>query len=283
MRSSKILSEREDWVKGMNHSTLRGLLSKVFGLFPDEVKERTLYPNYYQYLLILKTVLPYLNESKDAKILDVGAGGGVIPLVLRRIGYECSAIDTWEEYSKVYDNRMGIKEDIIERLQRNGIRVEYCDIQKERFPFEDDSFDIVLLLDVIEHLHSSPKKPLKEIRRVLNKNGIIILTTPNLGTLKNRLFVLAGQSNYTDLSHWYHGDPFFGHAREYTPGEVKDMLTWEGFSVRRADLSNCLQMPAIKSFKLNPYVLPMALYLLITTLIPRFRYLMIVVAQKGRD
>ncbi|MEN4006025.1 MAG: hypothetical protein PQ964_01475 [Methanobacteriaceae archaeon] len=59
----------------MEHKTLNTELSKVFDLFPDEVKERTLYPNYYQYLLILKTLLPYLNKSKGAKILDVGAGG----------------------------------------------------------------------------------------------------------------------------------------------------------------------------------------------------------------
>ncbi|MEN4006026.1 MAG: class I SAM-dependent methyltransferase [Methanobacteriaceae archaeon] len=210
--------------------------------------------------------------------------GGVIPLVLKRLGYDVCTLDTWEEYSQVYNNRMGIKEDIIERLQRHEIGVEYCDIENERFPFEDGSFDVVLFLDVIEHLHNSPKKVLKEIRRVLKKNGITILTTPNLGTLKNRLFVLGGRSNYTDLSYWYHhGDPFFGHVREYTPREVKDMLAWEGFSVRHAELSNCLQIPTIKSFKWNPYTLTMALYLLITTLIPTFRYLMIVVGQKEGD
>jgi SAM-dependent methyltransferase len=263
----------------MNYLALMHFLNEIFGLFPDEVKERTLYPNYYQYLLILKTVLPYLNEFKEPKVLDVGAGGGIIPLVLAKAGCECSAIDTWVEYSKEYGNRMGIKEDNIERLQRNGIPVNYCDIEKESFPFVDSSFDIVLHLDVIEHLHSSPRKPLRQIRRVLKEDGLLFLTIPNVATLKNRLSLFRGRSNYVDLNYWYYSEPFFGHVREYTLEEVKTMLMWEGFSVEHSELSNCLQMPVIKNSKLKPYTLVMMLYILVTTLIPKFRYSMIVVGR----
>jgi len=264
----------------MDYSTLKGILAEVFDLFPDEIRKRTLYPNYYQYLLILKTALPYLNENKEARILDVGAGGGVIPLVLRKAGYECSAIDTWTEYSKEYSNRMGIEEDIIERLERNGIQVDYCDIEKEVLPFKDRSFNIVLLLDVIEHLHNSPKKVLKEIWRVLVPNDVLIITTPNLATLKNRVYLLFGRSNYVELREWYDNEPFFGHIREYTSHEVENMLRWEGFKVKQTGLSNCLQSPAIKNFRFKPYQLLMSLYLLVTTIIPKLRYLMIVIAQK---
>lgn len=263
----------------MYYSTLKNVLNEVIGLFPEEVKASTLYQNYYEYLLILKTVLPYLQERK--KVLDVGAGGGVIPLVLRKAGYECSAIDTWAEYDKVYYNRMGIKEDILERLEANGIEIKFCDIEKEPFPFEGESFDIVFFLDVIEHIHNSPKKALKEIRRILVSNGILVITTPNLCSLKNRLYVLFGRSNYVDLSYWYNSQPFFGHIREYTLQEVERMLEWEGFEIKRARLSNCLQMATIKNFRFKPYQLIMSLYLLATTLVPKFRYKMIVVAQKG--
>ncbi len=262
----------------MDYSTLKGLLAEVFDLFPDEIRALTLYPNYYQYLLILRTVLPYLQE--DRKVLDVGAGAGVIPLVLRKAGYECSAIDTWIEYSKEYSNRMGIKKDIIERLERNGVQVHYCDIEKEVLPFKDCSFNIVLLLDVIEHLHNSPKKVLKEIKRVLVPNDVLIITTPHLATLKNRVYLPFGRSNYVEFKEWYDNEPFFGHIREFTLHEVKNMLRREGFRVKRASLSNCLQFPAIKNFRFKPYQLLMSLYLLVTTIIPKLRYLMIVVAQK---
>lgn len=264
----------------MRYSTLKNLLNEVIGLFPEEARASTLYQNYYKYLLILKTALPYLQEHK--KFLDVGAGAGVIPLVLGKAGYECSVIDTWAEYDKIRHNRMGVKEDILKRLEANGIEIKFCNIEKEPFPFEDQSFDAVLFLDVIEHIHGSPKDVLKEIRRVLVSNGILVITTPNLCTLKNRLSMLFGRSNQVELDYWYNRQPFFGHIREYTLPEVERMLEWEGFELKQARLSNCLQTPTIKNFRLKPYQLIMSLYLLATTLVPKLRYTMIVVAQKGK-
>ena len=65
----------------MDYSTLKNALNEVIDLFPAEIKASTLYENYYEYTLIIGTALPYLQERR--KILDVGAGGRVIPLVFK--------------------------------------------------------------------------------------------------------------------------------------------------------------------------------------------------------
>lgn len=284
------------------------VLNEIFELFPDGVNQ-TITHYSSRYSLVLKTALPYLSRNKEAKILDVGTGPGVIPLVLRKMGYGVSAVDTWEEYSEIYDSKTGIKEDIIERLERNGVQAKYCDIEKESFPFEDGQFDIVIFSEVIEHIHSSPKKALREIWRVLATNGVLILTTPNLAILKNRLRLLFGRSNHVALSHWFNSEPFFDHVREYTLDEVKKMLVWAGFDIKQARFENCIATPAAdgikkmliragsnvkqagckgsvatstaSNFKLSPNILPIALYLLVTIFIPRFRYNVIVVGQKS--
>lgn len=62
------------------------------------MKHRGIDANYFHYLWVLRTTLPYIKEG--AKILDVGAGAGVIPLVLRKMGFDVYAIDTWEEYDE---------------------------------------------------------------------------------------------------------------------------------------------------------------------------------------
>jgi 2-polyprenyl-3-methyl-5-hydroxy-6-metoxy-1,4-benzoquinol methylase len=257
----------------------RATLDEVLKLFPENVKYRCLDLNYYEYLWILKTTLPYLKEG--AKILDVGAGAGVISLVFRKMGFDVYAIDTWEEYDEKYDNRMGIKEDIIERLEVAGIHLRYCNILKDGFPFAADNFDVILLLDVIEHL-SAPKTCLQEIKRVLRKNGYLVITTPNLATLKNRVCVLLGRSNHVELKDWYNSVPFFGHIREYTIDEVKQMFVREDFTVVTSKLSNCLQLPVIKKIRSNPVeALTMVLYLILPMFIHRLRYGMIVIAQQG--
>ena len=257
----------------------RDTLDEVLKLFPENVKYRCLDLNYYEYLWILKTTLPYLKEG--AKILDVGAGAGVISLVFRKMGFDVYAVDTWEEYDEKYDNRMGIKEDIIERLEVAGIHLRYCNILKDALPFVADNFDVILLLDVIEHL-SAPKTCLQEIKRVLRKNGYLVITTPNLATLKNRVCVLLGRSNHVELEDWYNSVPFFGHIREYTVDEVKQMFVREDFAVVTSKLSNCLQLPVIKKIRSNPVeALTMVLYLILPMFIHRLRYGMIVIAQQG--
>ena len=109
----------------------------------------------------------------------------------------------------------------------------------------------------------------------------MVTTTPNLATLKNRILVLLGRSNHVDLDFWYNSVPFFGHIREYTVDEVKQMLALEYFTVVTSKLSNCLQLPIVKKIKSNLVeAIIMALYLIMPTFIRRLRYVMIVIGQK---
>ena len=56
--------------------------------------------------------------------------------------------------------------------------IKKVDISKDRFPFDDESFDIVFTKSVIEHI-IDPSFFLKECRRVLKPAGLIIILTPD--------------------------------------------------------------------------------------------------------
>lgn len=60
----------------------------------------------------------------------------------------------------------------------------------ENLPFENNSFDVITALEVIEHVKDE-KKAIEEMHRVLNTNGTLILTTPNKG-----LFSFLDPDNY---------------------------------------------------------------------------------------
>lgn len=63
----------------------------------------------------------------------------------------------------------------------------------EPFPFRSSSLDGVFIGELIEHLFD-PGKLLRECHRVLRPGGVLVLTTPNLATLQDRLRFLSGRA-----------------------------------------------------------------------------------------
>jgi SAM-dependent methyltransferase len=68
----------------------------------------------------------------------------------------------------------------------NGIPIDYNVDLLKRLPYEDASFDVVLLVEVIEHLENH-RVAVGELARILKPNGVLIVTTPNIMRLNSRL------------------------------------------------------------------------------------------------
>jgi SAM-dependent methyltransferase len=74
----------------------------------------------------------------------------------------------------------------------NGIPVDYGIDLRKPLPYADASFDIVLLVEVIEHLENH-RIAIGELARILKPGGVLILTTPNIMRLNSRLhFLFSG-------------------------------------------------------------------------------------------
>lgn len=117
-----------------------------------------------------------------------------------------------------------------------GERYEFAyrplNIETEVFPFPDDSFDLVLCCEVLEHLLINPSHTLYESHRVLRPGGHILITTPNALRWDN-LFAMVRGDNIYDR---YHGNGIYGrHNREYSTGEVAQLLKANGFEVERLE------------------------------------------------
>ncbi|MBI3668075.1 MAG: methyltransferase domain-containing protein [Acidobacteria bacterium] len=114
--------------------------------------------------------------------------------------------------------------------------VDLFDAEKDQYPYDDGSFDCVLACEIFEHLLHDPMHLLFECRRVLDDNGVLILTTPNVAsaTAVARALEMSGNpqlySKYADPRGPY-ADTEFGHMREYTPPELEEALRCAGFEV----------------------------------------------------
>ena len=106
--------------------------------------------------------------SGDVHILDIGCNTGSLVYNLTLRGFRHAyGIDTEEK--KIEEGR-SIYPDLIGKLDK---------YDGDTLPYENDSFDVVTMFDVLEHIDEVHEFLVKEVRRVLKKGGLLIFQTPN--------------------------------------------------------------------------------------------------------
>ena len=107
-------------------------------------------------------VLDELGKSSGSRLLDIGCGTGTFLLAARRRGWEVSGVELSPYAAAV--------------ARRRGLEVRVGALSEARYP--ERSFDVVTLLDLIEHLED-PRAELREVHRVLVPGGRVVVETPN--------------------------------------------------------------------------------------------------------
>lgn len=195
----------------------------------------------FKRFLISLNLLSSFGAIKDKKILDVGSGIGILVGALGILGADAVGIDKFifqDEKQNFYTVADFKKLESI--WQEGKIKIIKNDIVNELLPFPDETFDVVVSDATIEHLPDSPKDLFLDVRRVLKKDGLFLVTTPNLANLLRRLrFFLLGRSPNWDLKDFFEsGSNFRGHRREFTLNEVIKMLEWSSFNVLQKNAKN---------------------------------------------
>lgn len=120
----------------------------------------------------IEKIVKVLCKMLPGKILDIGYSKGSFADYLSEIGWECTGVDLNEH-------------------KHPKINIIQGDIN-EGFPLESEKFDVVTAGEVIEHVIDESVF-LKECNRVLKKDGLLVITTPNLCFWINRLLILFGR------------------------------------------------------------------------------------------
>ena len=170
------------------------------------------------------------------KVLDAGAGPGVISSKLKAIGLDVYAADI----------SPGL-------FTAKGIDCIKVDLDQQ-MPYEDGFFDCVLSSNLIEHLEDQYTF-IRECYRVLRERGKLVVTTPNVLNLKARLAnLLVGFNLFTGRPQ-NEVDPFEGgeHINMVNYYELRVNLHRNGFRIIHCS-THCFSNTALMLFWLSPLI-----------------------------
>jgi SAM-dependent methyltransferase len=176
-------------------------------------------PKYYvkarrRYRDTLSLAYPFLIQGGKS-VLDLG-------------GWEMAFLCAPQASSAVAVSLSADKQSLEERCP---IRVETFNILDSAFPLEGQRFDVLFFLEILEHLPPPTDLVMKRLRGLLNPNGILVLSVPNMAFWPKRLkFFPFGRS---PLKLADQRDPFgvYHHIRTYTYDECLTLLDRYGFQV----------------------------------------------------
>ena len=117
---------------------------------------------------IHETAAKILQTAERGKVLDVPAGEGALALRLKNLGFEVFCCDLYTEFFK---------------LPGTEIKAGNLDGQ---LPYDDQTFDYVVCVEGLEHIEN-PANAIREFARLLKKDGMLIISVPNIMNIEERL------------------------------------------------------------------------------------------------
>jgi ubiquinone/menaquinone biosynthesis C-methylase UbiE len=160
--------------------------------------------------LVLTFLRQKYGDRKDLRILDIGCGTGAMSRKLSAYGAVVSA-----DFSPL----------ALDFSKRRGL-TELCAADAMRLPFRDGAFDVIVALDILEHLPDD-QAALAEFQRVLKPGGRVIATVPAYRSL------------------WSAHDVALMHFRRYVSGEVRERFMKARLKIEKLSYAMTLLYPIV--------------------------------------
>lgn len=183
-----------------------------------------------EYFSLERDVILKQIKGSNINILDVGCGSGELGNRLKK-----------QNNVQVYG--IEINKKAFKKAEQKLDKVYHGNIETMHMPFEKETFDYIILGDVLEHL-INPKTILKKLFTYLNNSGSIIITVPNVKywrTTKSLIF--KDEWEYQD---W--GILDFTHLRFFTKKSLINLTRKLGFHNTK---SKWVIGPKSKSYYIN--------------------------------
>jgi SAM-dependent methyltransferase len=189
---------------------LKNELQNVIKLFKLKISRRYLTVNLDRILHDIENFKKIYSDEdfKKLEVLDVGGGLGLFSIGLKILNVKRSVIV--DDFSELFNNNKEVK-NIFKKYNVDFIKTNLLSNKITRIKRK---YDIITCFHTIEHFHNSPKNLLAHLSKILKKNGLFILCSPNSNNIKKRLECLFGFYSWSNLEDYFDKDLFRGHVRE---------------------------------------------------------------------
>jgi len=165
--------------------------------------------------ILCDLIYEQINNAKNLEILDVGCGPGGTSTAFLQFGNV-----TGTDFSS-----------LALKFAKNKGLTNVVRSSSTSIPFRSEKFDIITVLDVIEHVQDD-KSVLKEIWRLLKPNGLIVVTVPAFQFL------------------WSQHDVASSHVRRYNKATITKVLKDSQFKIIRSSYFVSFLFPFVATYRL---------------------------------
>jgi len=165
-------------------------------------------------------------QTRQSKVLDIGGTKHDLDFI-NGLGFEKAKVSNNSEIE-------------LARCGKDGLLFDITKPTKAK-----EKYDIIIFMDVLEHL-VEPDEAIMNINGMLENGGFLVITTPNLASFFNRMFLLFGWSlpNYSSAS-IKTGNPVikaristtfrksYPHKSVFAPKQLKELLKLYGFEIMK--------------------------------------------------
>jgi glycosyltransferase involved in cell wall biosynthesis/SAM-dependent methyltransferase len=162
------------------------------------------------------------------RVLEMGAYLQITPALHTRLGYGevrgCYFGPSGETKQRTVTSESG---------EIFTCEIDLFNAESDPFPYGNEHFKTVLCCELLEHLPNDPMYMMGEIHRILKPGGYLVLTTPNISSTRSIAAVLQGfhPQLFSTYLRPKNGETDARHHREYTSGEIRQLLENSGFEV----------------------------------------------------
>ena len=154
-----------------------------------------------------------LDTFENRRFLDIGCATGMLVVHMRKLGWEAEGIEICEASA-----RYGI--------EKRNAKIFVGSLEEAAVP--DEKFAVVHFSHLIEHV-PDPKRFLEQVKRILTKDGMAIITTPNVDGFQTRLYRSRWRSAIADHLTLFSKRTLIRLCRE-VGFSIEKSVTWGGLA-----------------------------------------------------